>query len=98
MMPATSERQKVRFHTLNEKTGNRVVTQYVDAVTGKPVAEDDEVTGYPRGEEDYVLLEDEELEAVALETTLTIDIEMFVPADSIEWIWFDKPHYLVPDD
>ncbi|MDQ2634241.1 MAG: Ku protein [Pseudomonadota bacterium] len=98
MMPATSERQKVRFHTLNEKTGNRVVSQYFDAVTGKPVAEDDEVKGYPRGEEDYVLLEDEELEAVALETTRTIDIEMFVPADSIEWIWFDKPHYLVPDD
>jgi len=98
MMPATSESEKVRFHTLNEKTGNRVVSQYVDAVTGKPVDEDDEVKGYPRGEDDYVLLDDEELEAVALESTRTIDIDMFVPADSIEWIWYDKPHYLMPDD
>jgi DNA end-binding protein Ku len=36
MTPATSESEKVRFHTLNEKTGNRVVSQYVDSVTGKP--------------------------------------------------------------
>jgi DNA end-binding protein Ku len=98
MVPATSEGEKVRFHTLNRKTGNRVVSQYVDAVSGKPVDEDDEVKGYPRGENDYVLLEDDELEAVALESTRTIDIEMFVPAESIEWIWYDKPHYLMPDD
>ncbi len=98
MMPATGESEKVRFHTLNEKTGNRILSQYVDAVSGKPVDEDDEVKGYARGEDDYVLLEDEELDAVALESTRTIDIDMFVPADSIEWIWYDKPHYLVPDD
>ena len=44
------------------------------------------------------MLEDDELDAVALESTRTIDIEMFVPADSIGWIWYDKPHYLTPDD
>lgn len=98
MMPATSENEKVRFHTLNARTGNRVVSQYVDAVSGKPVDEDDEVKGYPRGEDDYVLLDDDELDAVALESTRTIDIDMFVPADTIEWIWFDTPHYLVPND
>jgi DNA end-binding protein Ku len=98
MTPATTENEKVRFHTLNRKTGNRVISQYVDAVTGKPVDEDDEVKGYPRGEDDYVLLEDDELEAVGLESTRTIDIDMFVPADSIEWVWYDKPHYLTPDD
>src|SRR6202007_1243091 len=42
--------------------------------------------------------EDQELEAVALESTRTIDIDCFVPADSIGWIWYDTPHYLVPDD
>lgn len=98
MTPATGESGKVRFHTLNAHTGHRVVSQYVDAVSGRPVAEDDAVKGYPRGEDDYVLLEDEELEAVALDSTRTIDIEMFVPADAIGWIWYDKPHYLVPDD
>jgi DNA end-binding protein Ku len=98
MMPATSEHEKVRFHTLNRETGNRVLSQYVDAVDGKPVAEDDEVKGYQRGEDDYVMLEEDEIEAVGLESTRTIDIERFVPADSIGWIWYDKPHYLAPSD
>jgi DNA end-binding protein Ku len=98
MTPATSENEKVHFHTLNRKTGDRVVTQYVDAVSGKPVGEDDTVMGYQRGEDDYVLLEDDELEAVGLESARSIDIEMFVPADSIEWVWYDKAHYLMPDD
>jgi DNA end-binding protein Ku len=98
MTPATTENEKVRFHTLNRKTGNRVQSQYVDAETGKRVDEDDEVKGYAKGEDDFVLLEDEELDAVALESTRTINIDMFAPADSIEWIWYDKPHYLTPDD
>lgn len=98
MMPAVTDAEKVRFHTLNARTGNRVVSQYVDAVTGKKVAEEDEVKGYERGEEDYVLLEDEELDAVGLESTRTIDIETFVPKESIGWLWYDRPHYLIPDD
>jgi len=98
MVPATTDQEKVRFHTLNRKTGNRVVSQYVDSVSGKPVDEDDEVKGYQRGEDEYVLLEDDEIDAVALESTRTIDIEMFVPRESIDWIWYDKPHYLTPDD
>ena len=98
MAPATSEGEKVRFRTMNAATGNRVVSRYVDAVTGKPVREEDEVKGYARGEDDFVLLEDEELDSVALESTRTIDIDMFVPADSIGWIWYDRPHYLSPAD
>ena len=98
MTPATSEEEKVRFHMLNRRTGDRVESQYVDTVTGKPVDEDDEVKGYARGEDDYVLLEDEELESVALESARTIDIERFVPADSIDWIWYDTPYYLTPND
>ncbi len=98
MMPATTENEKVRFHTLNEKTGNRVVSQYVDAVSGKAVDEDDEVKGYSRGEDDYVLFEEDELDAVTLESTRTIDIDRFVRSDTIEWIWYDKPHYLMPND
>ncbi|MFH5776617.1 Ku protein [Paracoccus sp. NGMCC 1.201697] len=98
MMPATTENEKVRFHTLNARTGHRVVSRYVDAVTGKPVAPEDEVKGYARGEDEYILLEDDEIEAVGLESTRTIDIDMFVPSDSIEWIWYDRPHYLTPAD
>lgn len=98
LMPAVTESDKVRFHTLNASTGNRVVSRYVDSVTGKPVADDDEVKGYQRGEDDYVMLEDAEIEAVALESTRTIDIDMFVPDHSIGWVWYDRPHFLMPGD
>ena len=98
MMPATSENEKVRFHTLNRQTQNRVVSHYVDSVTGKEVKEEDEVKGYQRGENDYVMLEDEELENVALDSTKTIDISTFTPRDSIEWIWLDTPYYLSPNN
>ena len=97
MMPARSESEKVRFHTLNRKTGNRIQSRYVDAVTGKPVADDDEVKGYPKGDDEYVMLEDDEIDAVALESTRTIDIQTFAPRSSVGWIWYDAPHYLVPD-
>ena len=98
MMAATSEEEKVRFHVLNRRTGNRILSQYVDAETGKPVDEADEVKGYARGEDDYVLLDDEELESVELESARTIDIQSFVAAQSIDWIWYDTPYYLTPDD
>lgn len=96
MMPATTESERIRCHTLNRETGNRVQSRYVDAVTGAAVDEDDEVKGYPRGDDEYVMLEDEDLDAVALESTRTIDIETFVPRDSIAWLWQDKPHFLLP--
>jgi DNA end-binding protein Ku len=98
MMSATSEEEKVRFHVLNRRTGNRILSRYVDAETGKPADGADEVKGYARGEDDYVILEDEELESVALESARTIDIQSFVASESVDWIWYDTPYYLTPDD
>jgi DNA end-binding protein Ku len=98
LTPATSAREKVRFHTVNAETGHRVRSRYVDAETGKPVAEEDEVRGYETEEGRHVIFEDEELEAVGLDSTRTIDIDQFVPADSIEWYWYESPYYLLPDD
>jgi DNA end-binding protein Ku len=98
MTPATSESEKVRFHTLNKDTGNRVVSQYVDSVTGKPVKNEHEAKGYERGDNDYVLLTDDDLETVELETVRTIDIEKFVPRGSIEWVYLDTPYYLTAND
>jgi Ku protein len=63
-----------------------------------PVDDEDQVKGNERKDGEYVMLEDEELQAVALESTRTIDIDHFVPAGSIGWIWYDTPHYLIPDD
>lgn len=94
MTPATSDSEKVRFHTLNRKTGNRVVSRYVDSVTGKPVKDANEAKGYERGEGDYVILTDADLETVELESVRTIDIETFIPRDSIDWVYLDTPFYL----
>jgi DNA end-binding protein Ku len=98
MAPATTASERVHFHTLNRATGNRVESRYVDAVTGKPIDDDDEVRGYESGPDSYVMLEDDELAAVALESTRTIDIGSFVPQASVGWVWYDRPHYLTPDD
>ncbi|MCM2474372.1 Ku protein [Rhizobium sp. CG5] len=98
MMPATSDEEKVKFHTLNRETQNRVVSHYVDAVTGKAVKEENEVKGYQRGEDDYLILEDDEIDNVALESTKTIDISVFTKRDSIDWMWLDTPYYLSPND
>lgn len=98
LSPATTQGEKVRFHTLNRKTGERIHTQYVDAVTGKAVAEDDQTKAYEKGEDDYVILEEEDLDAVQLDSTKTIDIDEFVPYDTIEWVFYDSPYYVVPAD
>jgi len=98
LTPATSESEKVRFHTINKVTGNRIASRYVDAVTGKEVEEDDEVKGYERGENAFLLLEDEELENVALDSVKTVNVEKFVARDSVEWIWLESPYYVTPSD
>lgn len=98
MTPAVSEREKVRFRTLNKATGHRIQSRYVDAESGRPVDRNEQVKGYEVGPGEYVTLEDDELEAVALESSRTIDLETFVPKDAIDWVWLDRPHYLVPDE
>lgn len=98
LIPAISEADKVRFHTLNRATGHRVVARYVDADVGRPVDDDDIVKGYETGPDKYVAVEEDELDAVALESVRTIEIDIFAQKGSIDWIWFDRPHYLAPDD
>jgi DNA end-binding protein Ku len=98
MEPARTASKNLTFHTINRKTGNRVESRYVDAETEKPVDEKDQVKGYPIESDNYVMLEDEELDAVALESTRTIDIERFVPRADVGWVWLDRPHFLKPGD
>jgi DNA end-binding protein Ku len=98
LIPAASDRDKLRFHVLNRRTGNRIVTRYVDEATGKWAPEENEARAWQSGEDSFVLIEDEELDAIALETVRTIDIDSFVPRDAVAWVYLDKPHYVVPDD
>lgn len=98
LTPAITEKEKIRFHTINRQTGRRVESQYVDAGTGKPVKEKDEVKGYQTADDKFVLIEDDEIADLALESTRTIDVDTFVEADSIPWLWYDAPYYLTPSD
>ena len=79
LFPATSEREKISFHQLNKNTGNRIKYRKVDADTDDEVESADIVKGYQVGKGDYLVLEPEELEAIALESKRVIEIDEFVP-------------------
>jgi DNA end-binding protein Ku len=98
MVQAISTKERIRFHIINRDTGNRIRFKQVDAETGEEVPEDDRVKGYKTADGAQVLLEPEELDEVALESTHTIDIESFVPRKDIDEIYLDTPYYLFPDD
>jgi DNA end-binding protein Ku len=98
LYPATSTSQRIRFNILNRKTGNRIHNEIVDAETGQPVEQDDRVKGYQFEKGQYVLVEDDELDNVALESTHTIDIEEFVPMSDVDRIYLDESYYIVPQD
>jgi DNA end-binding protein Ku len=98
MTPATSESERIHLHMLNRATGHRVRSHYVDSVNGAEVEDADQVMGWPSGPDSYVMLEEDELEAIDLESTHTIDIERFVPKAEIDRLWLDGAHYLVPND
>ncbi|MGE5535433.1 MAG: Ku protein, partial [Acidobacteriota bacterium] len=95
---ATTTSQRIRFNIINRKTGNRIRNDVVDSETGEPVAPEDRVKGYKLENNEYLLLSDEELDNVALESTHTIDIEEFVPISDVDRIYLDESYYLVPQD
>ena len=97
LYPATSEREKIRFHQINRNTGNRIKLLRVDAETGEQVDYEDIVKGYEVGKGEYIEFTDEELEAIALESTRTIEIDRFVPRDEIDDLYNVRPYYIAPD-
>ncbi len=98
LYPATSTSQRIRFNIINRKTGNRIRNDIVDAETGQPVEPEDRVKGYQVEKDQYVLVEEDELDNVALASTHTIDIEKFVPMSEVDRIYLDESFYLVPQD
>lgn len=95
---AVSSSEKVRFNTLNRETGNRLRRQMVDSVTGDVIENDQMVKGYAIGKDQYVTVEDEELSEIAIESSHTVDIERFVPKETIDDRFRDTPYYLTPED
>ena len=97
LYPATSEREKISFHQLNKNTGHRIKYRRVDAETGNEVESSDIIKGYEVGKDQYIEIDPEELEAVAIESKRTIDIDEFVSKDEIDELYLNSPYYIAPD-
>ena len=94
---ATSRTSDISFHLLNPETNNRIRMVPTDPDTG-PVERADLVKGYEISKNHYVVLQKDELDAVRLETTHTIEIERFVDENEIDRLFWNDPYYLVPKD
>jgi DNA end-binding protein Ku len=97
LAPATTERGRIRLNQLNRATGNRLRTRLVDEVTGEEVERDQIVKGYAVEKGRYVVLDDSELDAIQIESSKIIDLDIFVDAAEIDRLYFDKPYYVAPD-
>ena len=95
---ATTTAEKVAFHLLHRETGNRLRRQMVDPETDEVVGTDDTIRGYEVAKGEHVTLESDEIDAVAIESSHTIDVDQFVARDQVSDIYLNAPYYLVPND
>ncbi len=93
----TSSTERVSFRSINKKTGNRLRQQLVDEITREPVEGEDKGRGYEYSKNAYIPVEDDELDAIAVESTHTIEIDSFVPREQIDERYLDSPYYIMPD-
>jgi DNA end-binding protein Ku len=98
LSPATSSSERVSFRQINRKTGNRLRQQLVDDETREPVDAADKAKGYEVAKNEYLLIEDDELDALEIESNHTIEIDRFVPAAQIDKRFYDTPYYITPND
>ena len=98
LYPASTQAEKTHFHQINTRTGNRLRQQMVDEETGRVVERDQKGRGYELSKGRYVPIEEDELKAVEVESTHTIDIDAFVPKDEVDERYIEKPYYIVPND
>jgi DNA end-binding protein Ku len=98
LYPASSSSERVSFNRINTKTGNRLKQQMVDAETGQPVEKEDIGRGYEYAKGQYLIVEDDELAKIKIESTHTIEIDRFVPRAEIDDRYLDSPYYISPTD
>ncbi|MDP3674779.1 MAG: Ku protein [Novosphingobium sp.] len=95
--PATKSGAAISFRQIHEPTGKPINYEKVVQGVG-PVDRDEIVKGFEVSKGNYVLLEDEEIEAVKIESKKTLDLVQFVGRDDIDVLYFEKPYYVVPAD
>lgn len=94
---ATKSGASIAFNQIHEPTGKRVKYEKVVPGVGA-VAPDEIVKGFQYEKGSYVLLEDEEIESVKLESKKTLELTQFVDHDEIDVLYYEKPYYVVPAD
>jgi DNA end-binding protein Ku len=87
----------LHFHLINPDTGHRVHMVTVDAETDQEVERRSLVKGFEFEKDRYILMDDDDFDAARIESSSTIAIESFVPAASIEPVYYDTSYYLGPD-
>jgi DNA end-binding protein Ku len=95
---ASSSSERVAFRQINKKTGNRLRQRLVDEVTGDTVEGSDKGKGYEYAKNAYLMVEDDELDAIAIESNHTIEIDSFVPRSEIDERYLDSPYYIAPNE
>jgi DNA end-binding protein Ku len=98
IFPASSTAERVSFHRISKKTGNRLKQLMVDPESGEPVDKDDIGRGYEFGKNQHIQIEDDEIEKIQIESTHTIEIDRFVPRSEIDERYLDTPYYVAPTD
>lgn len=93
---AATTSERVSFHTINRKTGNRVRRQFVDEETEQPVEKENQVKGYEISQGQYVIIEPKEMQEAIPESDKTISIQTFLPYSDVDTAYFDKPYFLAP--
>jgi len=97
LFPATSQAEKTHFHQINTQTGHRLRQQMVDEETGRVVDTGHKGRGYELTKGKYVEIDEDELKAIQIESTHTVDIDGFVPRADIDKRYLDKPYYIAPN-
>lgn len=94
---ATQSKEGVSFNLIHRQCGSRLRQQYTCIRENVVVPREDMVKGYQFSKDQYVIFEPDELKALEEKGTHSIDIVAFVPAGSIDPIYYDKAYYLAPD-
>jgi len=87
---------RIQFNEINRKTGNRIRQPRVDEVTREPVESYDKIHGWQYQKDQYILVTDDELAAIRIESDKTIEISSFAPRAQIDGRHFDSVYYLTP--
>jgi DNA end-binding protein Ku len=96
LFPATSQSEKTHFHQINTQTGHRLRQQMVDEETGRVVDAERKGRGYELSKGKYVEIDEDELKAIQIESTHTVDIDGFVARAEIDKRYLDRPYYISP--